>query len=95
MPEIPQATYGNFLLRQNHCTVLPPQTYRGDICGGDSFEGIFCRLRNPCQRDRDRLTLCSGFLGVSYLVSGLHTNLIETALVRENRNVSVVTCASC
>lgn len=38
-----QATYGDLLLRQDDGAILAPDTYRHDVCGGDSLEGIFCR----------------------------------------------------
>lgn len=34
-------TYRDFLLRDDDSAILPANSYRGDICGCDRFEGIF------------------------------------------------------
>lgn len=96
--------YRDFLLSQYHGAVLPPHSDGGNVCGCNSLECIFymrdgfvavsfCLMgvqgaSQGKQHNPTLIKLCRQRMSK-------RTDLIQTTLIREDCDMSIVACASC
>ena len=71
-------TYGYFLLRNYHCSILPSDGDGSMTGASDSLEGIF--FRTAAVRNE--------YLAKRLGIAESHTNLVETSFRREDGEIS-------
>lgn len=85
--------YSDFLLGEYDSAVLSPNANGGDIGGSDGLESILCGPGSVSSYDDGMSSAIIASLGIMKR-SNVRTDLIQSTLVGEDSDVSIVACAS-